>query len=82
MLKEIDLQYSSAQKQRAAECEIEYLKVIQGPTIIKFHQSYVENKKIQMLMEFADGGILSDQIIKNRISGNKFTDEQILMYTA
>ena len=46
MIKEIDLEFSSSSKQRAAECEVEYLKVIRGPTIIKFQGSYVENNKI------------------------------------
>ena len=36
MIKEIDLEFASSFKQRAAECEVEYLKVIRGPTIIKF----------------------------------------------
>jgi len=48
---------------RSAECEVEFLRVITGPTIIKFHESFVEGHEIYIVMEYAEGGTL-DQLIK------------------
>ena len=48
---------------RCAECEVEFLRVMTGPTIIKFHESFVEGSEIFIIMEYAEGGTL-DQLIR------------------
>lgn len=35
-----------------------------------------------ILMEYAEGGSLADMIRRQQNSGQKFTDDQIFMYTA
>ena len=37
-------------ERKSAECEVEFLRVITGPTIIKFTESFIENQNI------SDGG--------------------------
>ena len=35
-------EFTSEKDKKSAECEVEFLRVITGPTIIKFHESFVE----------------------------------------
>jgi hypothetical protein len=39
----MDLRFLNEKDKKSAECEVEFLRVITGPTIIKFHESFVEN---------------------------------------
>ena len=36
----------SEKDKKSAECEVEFLRVISGPTIIKFYESFIENQEI------------------------------------
>ena len=38
-------------ERKSAECEVEFLRVIIGPTIIKFTESFIENNNIYILMD-------------------------------
>ena len=40
------LEYLSEKERKSAECEVEFLRVITGPTIIKFYESFIENQEI------------------------------------
>ena len=69
-------------ERKSAECEVEFLRVITGPTIIKFTESFIENQNIYILMEYAEGGNLSELIAKTKAEKKRFSEDQILMYTA
>jgi NIMA (never in mitosis gene a)-related kinase len=81
-LKTINLLYLSEKDKRSAESEVEFLRVITGPTIIKFYESFKENNDIYIVMEYAEGGSLAQLIQKHVMSGKRFTEEQIVMYAA
>jgi len=49
----------SDKDKKSAECEVEFLRVITGPTIIKFFESFIENQEIYIVMEYAEGGSLA-----------------------
>ena len=74
-LKTIDTRKLSEKDKSAAECEAEFLKVISGPTIIKFYKSFVENHNIFIIMEYAETGTLAQEIEKHAYNGQKFTDD-------
>lgn len=63
-VKQIQLQYLSDDDKRKAEQEIEFLKVITGPTIIMFQDSFIDKQIIYIVMEYAEGGNLA-QLIKS-----------------
>jgi len=63
-LKTMNLRTLSERDKKSAECEVEFLRVITGPTIIKFYESFVENQNIYIVMEYAEGGSLADLIRK------------------
>jgi len=49
-------------EKKNAENEITLLKVLNGPTIIRYYESWIENDCINIVMEFAEGGCLADRI--------------------
>jgi serine/threonine protein kinase len=53
-----DLQFQSEKDRKNAEMEVQFLRVLQGPTLIKFIESFVENNYIYIVMEYAEGGNL------------------------
>jgi NIMA (never in mitosis gene a)-related kinase len=56
--------------------------VLQGPTLIKFVESFIENNCIYIVMEYADGGSLDQKIRLYQNRGQKFETEEILRYMA
>ena len=78
----MNLTYLSEKDKKSAACEVEFLRVITGPTIIKFFESFKENQEIYIVMEYAEGGSLAQLIQKHAMTGKNFTEDEILMYTA
>ena len=78
----MNLTYLSEKDKKSAQCEVEFLRVITGPTIIKFFESFKENQEIYIVMEYAEGGSLAKLIQKHAMTGKNFTEDEILMYTA
>ena len=77
-LKEIDLYNLNPRDQKAAHGEVTFLKVLKGPTIIKFHENFANGELISIVMEYCSNGNL-DQLIQQRIvSRCKFSTDQIL----
>ena len=62
-------------ERKSAECEVEFLRVITGPTIIKFTESFIENQNIYILMEYAEGGNLSEMIARYKKENLRFTED-------
>lgn len=61
-LKTMNLAKLNDKDKKMAESEAEFLRVITGPTIIKFYESFIENQNIYIVMEYAEGGSLADLI--------------------
>jgi len=62
--------------------EVQFLKVLVGPTLIKYHESFKENNIIYIVMEYAEGGCLDDVIRKKIMQGKKFEYEEIMTIMA
>ena len=58
------------------------MRVLKGPTLIQFYESFVENGLISIVMEFAEKGSLDKRIKEYSQQGKKFTTEEILSYIA
>ena len=67
-----------AAERKGAENEITLLKVLNGPTIIRYYESFIENDTINIIMEYAEGGCLSERISEFKLKGERFTTDQIL----
>ena len=65
VVKEMDLKDMSAQERDDTLKEAKILEKLQHPNIVKFREVYKNKEgKLCIVMEYADGGDLSDQIKK------------------
>lgn len=62
VMKMIDIQKMSSKQQEEALNEIEVLKRLDNPFIIRYKESFVEKKVLCIVMDFADGGDLYNLI--------------------
>ncbi|CAI2385436.1 unnamed protein product [Moneuplotes crassus] len=62
----------------SALLEVHFLKVLIGPTLIKSYQSYINKDKIHIIMEYAEGGNLSDRITSAKLKKMWFDTSSIL----
>lgn len=59
-LKTINLEFLNDEKEKKnAENEVQFLRVLKGPTLIRFIEAFVQNRNIYIIMEFAEGGNLA-----------------------
>lgn len=58
VMKKISITHLSPKHQREALHEVEILKTLDHPHIIKYYGSSVENQVLSIVMEYADGGDL------------------------
>ena len=77
-LKTIPLAHLNDRERQSAECEVHFLKVLVGPTLIKSYHSYIEKDKIYIIMEYAEGGNLADKIEAARYKNQYFDTDAIL----
>ena len=67
------MHFMSPAEKKLAENEITLLKVLKGPTIIRYYDSFIENDSIHIIMEYAEGGALSDKINDAKLLGKNFS---------
>ena len=79
-LKVIQMSCKSPHERKMAENEITLLKVLVGPTIIRYYDSFMENDSIHIVMEYAEGGCLSEKITDHKNRGVPVSNEQILCF--
>ena len=48
------------------EQELDILRRVDHPNIIKFHESYIDHRYIHIVMELAEGGELFDKIVQSQ----------------
>ena len=58
------------------------MKVLVGPTLIKSYQSFVELDKIYIIMEYAEGGNLAEQIVKAKQKKEVIPEDVALTWIA
>ena len=61
-LKTINLIYLTEKDRKSAENEVQFLRVLQGPTLVKFIESFIENNNVYIVMEYAENGNLGQLI--------------------
>jgi serine/threonine protein kinase len=66
VLKRINLGEMNANDKQAALQEVEILKKIDHPHIIKYYSSYIEDNTLSIITEYAEAGDLYQLILRNR----------------
>jgi len=80
-LKTIELKLMSPHERKLAENEVTLLKVLNGPTIIHYYEHFTENDTIYIVMEYAEGGSLSDRISQHSLKGDPVPNEKVFSTT-
>eukprot|EP00743_Colponemidia_sp_Colp-15_P010894 GILK01012068.1.p1 GENE.GILK01012068.1~~GILK01012068.1.p1 ORF type:complete len:862 (+),score=168.21 GILK01012068.1:96-2681(+) len=79
-LKQICMEYLADSEKKLAQNEVMLLKVLVGPTIIRYYDSFMEGETINIVMEYAEGGNLSEKIKQAKMEGRHFDDDTILSW--
>ncbi|KAL4453141.1 hypothetical protein ABPG74_015372 [Tetrahymena malaccensis] len=80
--KTISLKNMNYEQKLMVRQEIKLLKIHAPPCIIRYYESYIQNDYIQIIMEYAREGTLSDKIEENKLKGVQIDEEKILYLTA
>ena len=78
IVKEIAIEKQPPDIRKASLNEAKILSKIKHPSIVGFIDSFIENKKLYIVMEYAEGGDLST-FIKSR-NGKHFPEKQIISW--
>ena len=62
VIKQIPVDELQKEERKAALNEVDVLSRLQHPTIIAYHASFVEEKSLMIVMEYAPGGTLHEFI--------------------
>lgn len=63
------------QEKKNAENEVSLLKVLTAPTIIKYYESFTENDSLNIIMEYAEGGSLTEKISEYVREGKRISKD-------
>jgi NIMA (never in mitosis gene a)-related kinase len=81
-LKRVEFQFLTESEQMAAENEVVLLRVLIGPTIIRYYESFVEEGSLYIVMEYAENRCLDSLVKDYKNMGNTFSAEQIYDWIA
>jgi NIMA (never in mitosis gene a)-related kinase 1/4/5 len=56
------MHFMNENERKNAENEVYLLRVLVGPTIIRYYESFTEHDSINIIMEYAEGGSVYDVI--------------------
>mgnify|MGYP002620684912 CR=1 FL=1 len=77
-LKVIEFKTMSPLQRKQAENEISLLKVLNGPNIIKYYESFREGDALNIIMEYAENGSIHDKIEEHKLKGEYIPNEKVL----
>jgi len=78
VMKEIVIGHLKLEEQNAAKKEADVLHQMNHSNIVLYIESFVENSKLYIVMELADGGDLSAAIAKRKEAKVFFTEEEVM----
>jgi len=78
VIKTIDLQEHDEKHQLDAVNEVKVLSSLKHPYIVRYHESFVENSTLSIVMDYAEGGDLARRIGHHREKQRLFAEGQVL----
>jgi NIMA (never in mitosis gene a)-related kinase len=79
-LKRIDFVSISDRDRRNAENEASLLRVLSGPTIVHYYEQIAEDNALNIVMEYAAGGSLSQKLTDMKNSGVRISTESAVAW--
>jgi NIMA (never in mitosis gene a)-related kinase len=77
-MKVIDVSKMDSKQKNEALNEVIVLKDMRHPYIVAYRESFMNNKCLCIVMDYADGGDLYTKIAKHKKSNTLFTEDQLL----
>lgn len=77
VLKRINLGLLTIKQKKAALREVDILKQLDHPHIIKYHASFLEENDLSMIMEYAEGGDLQQLLLKHKMRKKSFSEKEL-----
>eukprot|EP00742_Colponemidia_sp_Colp-10_P001574 GILJ01001693.1.p1 GENE.GILJ01001693.1~~GILJ01001693.1.p1 ORF type:complete len:679 (+),score=132.34 GILJ01001693.1:114-2150(+) len=81
-LKQIPILHLNENEKKLAFNEVQLLKVLVGPTIVRYYDSFMDQDMLNIVMEYCEGGTVAEHIKRHKESQTPFSDEQILSWFA
>ena len=78
VIKEIVVGHMKEAEQAAAKREAEVLHKMSHSNITMYVDSFIENSKLYIVMEHADGGDLSNAISTRRTAGKRWSEDEVM----
>jgi len=82
VVKEISVRHMRENERREALKEVSVLRKLNHPNIIKYHSSFSECGKLHIVLDYADGGDLADQVSKAQRNRSRFPEDLIFDWFA
>lgn len=80
VIKEVRLQGMSRKEVDDAKKEASFLASVRHPNIVAFIESFTENGKLYLVMEYADGGDLAGRIAALKKERKSMSEDEALAY--
>jgi NIMA (never in mitosis gene a)-related kinase len=78
VVKEVVIGHLSVADKAKAEAEAEVLKQMKHSNIIAYVESFTERSNLYIVMDFADGGDLSDKIKEKKKGAGRFSEDEVM----
>eukprot|EP01041_Mallomonas_annulata_P003991 gene3991-7947_t len=78
VIKEVVIGHLKESEQDSARKEAEVLNQMNHSNITMYIESFVENSKLYIVMEFADGGDLSGSVKQRKSTGKKWSEDEVM----
>jgi serine/threonine protein kinase len=69
---------SRVEDAEALQRELKFLKVIDHPNVVRFHETYQDDTNLYLVMEHCEGDDLMDELRQRRKDGNNFREEELV----
>merc|ERR1719379_1542732 len=78
VVKEVDLSVMPQSAREEAENEVEVLRALSHENVIAYHDAFLENGRLHIVMEFAAGGDLAAAIVARKEENRRFEQSEAL----
>eukprot|EP00929_Paragymnodinium_shiwhaense_P038134 TRINITY_DN20203_c0_g1_i1.p1 TRINITY_DN20203_c0_g1~~TRINITY_DN20203_c0_g1_i1.p1 ORF type:complete len:581 (+),score=113.09 TRINITY_DN20203_c0_g1_i1:82-1824(+) len=82
VVKTVDIRRLGKREQQSAVEEAAVLASLKHPYIVRYHESYLHEGNLCIVMDYAEGGDLQRRIVRARETGSLFEEKQILRWFA
>lgn len=80
VLKAIDISRMDSKERKDAVNEVRVLSSLKHPYIVSYKESFLDNRTLCIIMDYAEGGDLFNRVAKTRKAGQSFAESQIVIW--